>query len=126
MTKNPEDEKLVTRVAVKGILDIVIPFPQHKMKTLKNRLVRAIDDLPAVLPNSRPSRQRSTGGKAGEIKSPEEIERAIEYLEELRDSHNIDLGGNLKAFQTHIDLLLLILNREQDTWDEEKIFGKSE
>jgi len=103
MTKNPDDE-LVTKGAMKDAIR-KLHTSAHYVGYVDELLV-AIDKLPAVLPNSR---------QAGEIKSLEQIEQAIEYLE-----------GQAEGVVA--DLLRLIIGQKPkgNFWDEEKIFGEPE
>ncbi len=105
MTKN-EDEKLVTKGAVKKLLDEEILSNNGKPPWIivePARLLEAIDKLPACLPAVR---------QAVSIKSPEEIEKAIEHLE------------NKVKNSWSAALLRWVLNQEQEVWNEEQIFGK--
>lgn len=75
MSKNPEDEELVTKGAVKDRVWQKTMFHRDIGDVVdRDGICDAIDKLPAVLPNSRQARK---------IKSPEQIEKAIKKLDEI-------------------------------------------
>jgi len=101
MSKNPEDKKWVTKGAVKKVLGAYALIANEE----------AIDKLPAE-----------------PIKSPAQIERAIEYLE--READRLKEAGpavGMLSYWAVAELCRLIIGQKQkeEFWDEEKIFGKS-
>lgn len=119
MTKNPEDEKLVAKGVVKKELeDAIRTLPREPgmfftKGSLCDRLQKGIDKLPTV-----------------KIKSPEQIERAIEYLEREAEGRLKEAGAavSMLAYWEVADLFRLIIGQKQlrKFWDEEEVFGKAE
>lgn len=106
------DKDWVTKGAVKELVKRILMQPgDETWRKYCSVLEKAINRLPAV-----------------EIKSPEEIERAIKYLDEEDCYSTTDGSGRKKILRWSsrecADLLRLVRGRPQKTWGE-KIFGES-